>query len=406
VDTTSGFVCKPSSETTVTVAGDVDPGRTRVGSDGVELVTARDYGEYCGMPDHTPTPTIPNREIAGAFLDKLKASYQGAMLTMLLDVGHRTGLLVAAAQAPATAAQLAVTTGLSARHIREWASGLAVAGVMTYDAQTQQFAFPAEHAMWLTGNRYTNLAPVAGMVIGLAPRADEVIEAMRTGGGVPYESYRPHFTHAMDQVGRARYDALLVRAYLPNAPGLTERLSVGATVADVGCGTGHCLNLMAQAFPNSTFTGYDFSGEAIALARVEATNMGLTNATFEVADVRSLPADAFDVVFAFDAIHDQADPAGVLGEIRAAIRTGGEFFMVDIRASSNLEDNIGEAGNVIIYGTSLFHCMEVSLAQGGAGLGTAWGKQLATSMLHDAGFESVVIHDIEADPSNCIYVCQ
>jgi 2-polyprenyl-3-methyl-5-hydroxy-6-metoxy-1,4-benzoquinol methylase len=355
------------------------------------------------MPDTTPTP---NREQAGAFLDKLKASYQGAMLTMLLDVGHRTGLLAAAAQAPATAAELAATTGFSARHIREWASGLAVAGVLTFDATTQQFTFPTEHAMWLTGNRYTNLAPVAGMVIGLAPRADEVIEAMRTGGGVPYESYRPHFTHAMDQVGRARYDALLVRAYLPNAPGLTERLSEGATVADVGCGTGHCLNVMAQAFPKSTFTGYDFSDEAIALARVEATNMGLTNAKFEVADVRELPADAFDVVFAFDAIHDQADPGGVLAQIRAAIRTGGEFFMVDIRASSYLEDNISEAGNVIIYGTSLFHCMEVSLAQGGAGLGTAWGKQLATSMLHDAGFADVVIHDIEADPSNCIYVCR
>ncbi len=391
---------------TVTVAGDVAPGRARIGSGGVELVTARDYGEYWSMSDNAATPTTIDREQAGVFLDKLKASYQGAMLTMLLDVGHRTGLLVAAAQAPSTAAELATATGLSARHIREWASGLAVAGVLRYDAESQRFTFPVEHAMWLTGNRYTNLAPVAGMVIGLAPRADEVIEAMRTGGGVPYESYRPHFTHAMDQVGRARYDALLVRAYLPNAPGLTQRLTAGATVADVGCGTGHCVNVMAQAFPHSTFTGYDFSDEAIALARIEATNMGLTNATFEVADVRSLPADAFDVVFAFDAIHDQADPAGVLAQIRTATRAGGEFFMVDIRASSNLEDNIGEVGNVIIYGTSLFHCMEVSLAQGGSGLGTAWGKQLATAMLHDAGFADVAIHDIEADPSNCIYVCQ
>jgi Methyltransferase domain len=358
-------------------------------------------------PEAPEAPDTPDRELAGAFLDKLKASYQGAMLTMLLDVGHRTGLLAAAAQAsaPATAEQLAASTGMSARHVREWASGLAVAGVFAFDAPTQTFTFPPEHSMWLTGNRHTNLAPVAGMVIGLAPRADEVIAAMRTGGGVPYESYRPHFTHAMDQVGRARYDALLVRAYLPKAPGLTERLAAGASVADVGCGTGHCLNLMAQAFPNSTFVGYDFSDEAIALARTEAATMGLANATFEVADVRSLPADAFDVVFAFDAIHDQADPAGVLSQIRAAIRAGGEFFMVDIRASSYLEDNIGEAGNVIIYGTSLFHCMEVSLAQGGAGLGTAWGKQLATSMLHDAGFASVTIHDIEADPSNCIYVC-
>ena len=388
---------------TVIEAADVAAGRVRpTTSFSEELVTQPGYGHDAYMPD---APAI-DRAVSGAFLDRLKASYQGTMMTMLIDVGHRTGLLHAASLGPKTAEELADHTDLSARHVREWASGLAVAGVLTYDAESTCFGLPAEHAIWLTGDRYTNLAPVAGLVVGLAPRADDVIEAMRSGGGVPYERYRPHFTHAMDRVGRARYDALLVRGYLPVAPGLPERLSNGADVADVGCGTGHCLNLMAHAFANSTFTGFDFSEEAIALAREEASSMELTNVTFEVADVASLPENAFDVVFAFDAIHDQADPAGVLSQIRAAIREGGEFFMVDIRASSNLEDNMGEAGNVIIYGTSLFHCMQVSLALGGAGLGTAWGKQLATSMLEEAGFHDVAVHDIESDPSNCIYVCR
>ncbi len=355
------------------------------------------------MPD---APAAIDRAASGAFLERLKASYQGTMTTMLIDVGHRTGLLAAASAGPKTAEELAHVADLAPRHVREWASGLAVAGVLNFDAAAQTFTLPPEHALWLTGERYTNLAPVAGLVVGLAPRADDVIEAMRSGGGVPYERYRPHFTHAMDRVGRARYDALLVNSYLPTSPGLPERLRNGCEVADVGCGTGHCLNLMAQAFPNSTFIGYDFSDEAIALATDEASSMGLANVRFKVADVASLPRDAFDVVFAFDAIHDQADPAGVLAQIRNALRVGGEFFMVDIRASSNLEDNIGEAGNVIIYGTSLFHCMQVSLALGGAGLGTAWGKQVATSMLNDAGFHDVSVHDIEADPSNCIYVCR
>lgn len=368
----------------------------------VELVTSPGYGHDAYMADATAI----DREVSGAFLERLKASYQGTMMTMLIDVGHRTGLLSAAGSSPRTADELAAATELSPRHVREWASGMAVAGVLTYDADTQRFALPGEHAIWLTGERYTNLAPVAGLVVGLAPRADDVIDAMRSGGGVPYEKYRPHFTHAMDRVGRARYDALLVKGYLPVAPGLPERLARGADVADVGCGTGHCLNLMAEAFPKSTFTGFDFSDDAIALAREEASTMQLTNVRFEVADVATLPQQAFDVVFAFDAIHDQADPAGVLAQIRGAIRPGGEFFMVDIRASSNLEDNLSEAGNVIIYGTSLFHCMQVSLALGGAGLGTAWGKQLATSMLNDAGFAEVTVHDIEADPSNCIYVCR
>ena len=129
--------------------------------------------------------------------------------------------------------------------------------------------------------------------------------------------------------------------------------------------------------------------------------------TFEVTDVLHLPADpGFDVLFAFDAIHDQADPAGVLARIRSALRPGGELFMVDIRASSNLEDNITEPDRVMIYGLSVMHCMEVSLAVGGVGLGTAWGTQLATSMLHDAGFTDVSVHDIDADPTNCIYVCR
>ena len=341
------------------------------------------------------------------FVEELKRSYQGAMVTMMIDLGHRTGLLGALAGGPATSTGLANRSGLSERHVREWLGAMAVAGVVTYDASNTEFTFPAEHAFWLTGAAYTNLAPMSGMLVGLAPRVDDVVGAFRSGGGVDYAQYRPHFTHAMDAIGRARYDQLLVTAYLPCAPGLPGRLVSGAVVADVGCGTGHARNVLGAAFPSSSFVGFDISEHAIELARSESAAMGLTNVEFVVTDVLQLPTSpGFDVLFAFDAIHDQADPAGVLARIRTALRPDGELFMVDIKASSRLEDNLAEPGNVIIYGTSVLHCREVSLAVGGAGLGTAWGTQLATQMLHDAGFGEVSVHDIAADPSNCIYVCR
>lgn len=349
-----------------------------------------------------------DREASDALLQRMRSAFQGTVVVLMVDIGRRTGMLDALAKGPATPQELAERAGTHERHVREWLSALAVGEVVRYDATDGRFSLPPEHALWLTGTSHTNLAGLASMLTGLAHRNDDVIEAFQTGGGVHYDRYRPHFTHAMDSLGRARYDALLVNGYLPLAQGLPERLRAGVRAADVGCGTGHCLNLMAQAFPASTFVGFDIAEDAIALARAEADAMGLTNVTFEVADVLHLPTDpAFDVLFAFDAIHDQADPAGVLARIRSALAPGGMLFMLDIKASSHLEDNLADPGNIVMYGISVMHCMQVSLAVGGAGLGTAWGTQLATRMLHEAGFDDVQVHtELPADPSNCIYVCR
>ena len=369
-------------------------------------------GRHNGAMPNSPASTVPgpatfDRVRAGAFVETLKHTYEAAMLTMMLDLGHRTGLLNALAKSPASSAQLATDTNLSERHVREWLSSLTCAGVTEYDTATTTFFLPPEHALWLTGNKSTNLAPIAAMLMGLAPRLDDVEAAFRSGGGVHYDKYRPHFTHAMDALGRAKYDELLVNTYLPKAPGLPELLEGGVRVGDVGCGTGHCLNLMAAAYPASTFVGYDLSTEAVALGNAEAAAMGLTNVSFAAVDVLALPIhEPFDVLFAFDAIHDQANPVGVLARIREALAPGGLFFMVDIKASSDLTKNMGQPDKVITYGISVMHCMEVSLAVGGAGLGTAWGTELATEMLGVAGFRDITVHDIERDPSNCIYVCR
>lgn len=221
---------------------------------------------------------------------------------------------------------------------------------------------------------------------------------------MPYERFRPEFTTVMDAMSRGLLDGQLLDGILP-VTGLAERLAAGIRVADVGCGTGHAANLLARAFPRSTVTGYDIGTDAIAAARAEAAEYGLTNATFEVLDVTGLPAEPpLDAVFAFDAIHDQVDPRTVLYRIHAALRPGGVFVMMDIKAESALEDNVDNPVAPWLYGISTLHCLTVSLAHGGAGLGTVWGEQLARTMLTEAGFRHIEVYDVPDDPMNSVYI--
>ena len=266
---------------------------------------------------------------------------------------------------------------------------------------------PAEHAICLTGDGSANMAPLAQLTTLLGKYVAKVAAATRDGGGVPYEEYRPEFTAVMDTANRGMFDGLLIDAVLPAAGDLPARLAAGIRVADVGCGTGHGINVMARAYPASTFVGYDIAADALGQARTEAAAWGLTNATFERLDVTQLPAQpGFDAVFAFDAIHDQVDPVAVLDRIHAALATDGVFVMFDIKASSHLENNIGNPFAPWLYAVSTLHCTTVSLAHGGAGLGTVWGEELALQMLAEAGFVDVTVHDVPDDPMDSIYVAR
>jgi SAM-dependent methyltransferase len=163
--------------------------------------------------------------------------------------------------------------------------------------------------------------------------------------------------------------------------------------------------VLARTFPNSSFVGYDLDEAAIGHARAEAAAAGLANVSFEIRDVAHLCVDRpFDVVFVFDAVHDQADPSGVLERVHEALVPGGVFVMKEPRLSSNLEDNIGNPFAPMTYATSTLHCMTISLAQGGAGLGTAFGEQLARQMLADAGFFDVVVHEAPGDPRSGVFI--
>jgi SAM-dependent methyltransferase len=278
-------------------------------------------------------------------------------------------------------------------------------GILDHDPATGTFRLPAEHAACLTGGGSANLAPLSRLDTHLAKHVDAVARAFREGGGVPYAAFRPEFTDVMDALGRGVFDELLVEEYLPLVPGLGERLAAGARVADVGCGTGHAIVLLAGAYPASTFVGYDLAADAIARARSEAAAAGLANARFEVRDAVSLTVtEPLDVVFVFDAIHDQVAPAEVLERIHAALAPGGTFVMVEPRAASDVAGNLGNPLAPLLYSVSTLHCMTVSLAGGGAGLGAAWGERLARSMLAEAGFGDVVVHDAPGDPINAVFV--
>ena len=163
---------------------------------------------------------------------------------------------------------------------------------------------------------------------------------------------------------------------------------------------------MAREYPKSRFKGYDFGGDAIAAGRAEAAAMGLANVELAELDVTRLPAEPrWDLITAFDAIHDQLDPAGVLRGIAAALAPGGTFLMIDFKFASAVEDNIGNPFAPLYYGISVMHCMTVSLAYGGAGLGTVWGIEKAREMLAEAGFSDVTVLD-SPRPQNCIFVCR
>ncbi|MPY77582.1 MAG: methyltransferase domain-containing protein [Actinophytocola sp.] len=356
----------------------------------------------------TTTPELSIDQTAvDDFAERLFGDYTSGMVTLMIDIGHRTGLFDAAAAGPATSAELADRAGLTERYVREWLGAITTAGITSYDPLTRTYTLPAEHAACLTGGGSTNVAPVSLIVGHLATHIDEVATAFRDGGGVPYEKFRPGFTDVMDGISRGGFDGQLIDGILPLTGDLPDRLRSGIRVADIGCGTGHALTLLAEAFPASTFVGYDIATDAIERARAEAADAGLTNVTFEVCDVAKLPDDArFDAVFAFDAIHDQADPEGVLRGVHDALVPGGTFVALDIKASSHLENNVGNPLAPFLYGVSTLHCMTVSLALGGAGLGTVWGEELARQMFADAGFEVVSVNDVPDDPVNVLYVCR
>jgi 2-polyprenyl-3-methyl-5-hydroxy-6-metoxy-1,4-benzoquinol methylase len=319
-------------------------------------------------------------------------------IAVLTSIGHQARLFETLATLPAaTSAQVADAAGLDERYVREWLGGVVTAGFVDYEPASRTYALRDDHAPFLTGPGPDNLARSLQYVTLMGQVTPGILDAFRNGGGLHYRDY-PGFHDIQAADSGAVQDAFLVDAILP-LTGEVDRLLVGMDVADIGCGEGHAVNLMARAFPHSRFTGLDFEQEAIDVARAEARAQGLDNVTFAVCDVAGNTDPAtYDLVTAFDTIHDQARPAQVLANVAASLRPSGTFLMGDIDASSRLENNIELPWASFLYAVSTVHCMSVSLAQGGAGLGTVWGVELAEQMIREAGFTTVEQHRLEGNP--------
>ncbi|HET6627495.1 MAG TPA: methyltransferase domain-containing protein [Nocardioidaceae bacterium] len=343
---------------------------------------------------------------AEKFAGRLMTMIDNASLALLTSVGHRTGLFDAlAGRGPVSSTEAARAAALDERYVREWLGGMVVGGIIEYDPGTHRYTLPPEHAAFMTAAAGPDdLAFFTRYLALMGTIEPEIARVFREGGGVPYSAY-PTFQELQRTETARVYDAGLVDAVLPLAPQIVARLEEGIDVVDVGTGAGHAVNVMARAFPHSRFLGVDISEEGTGVGRAEAAEWGLTNARFEVTDAASLTGH-FDLITAFDTVHDQAQPTKLLLAIADALADDGVFLMGDIAFSSDLEDNIGNPLAPTVFAFSVFHCLTVSLAYGGEGLGAAWGEQRARAMLAGAGFDDVTAERVEGDPLNIYYVAR
>lgn len=341
-----------------------------------------------------------------AFAERFVEMVNNSALVLMTSVGHRTGLFdTLAASGPTTSDELAEAAGLQERYVREWLGAMTTGRVVELDPETGRYALPAEHAAWLTrAATPDNLAVMAQYVGVLGSVEDDVVECFSEGGGVPYERFERFHEVMAEDSGQSVLTALFDHI-LPLVPGLTERLDQGIRVADLGCGRGRALAELARRYPRSTFVGMDLSEEAVGWA-TEATS-DLDNIRFESRDLTTFDVDAepeaFDFVTTFDAVHDQASPRALLAGIRRSLADDGVYLMQDIDGHSDHHANLEHPLGPFLYSVSTMHCMTVSLAQGGEGLGTMWGVEQADELLREAGFGQVEHHRLEHDPVN-VYV--
>lgn len=339
------------------------------------------------------------------FADRLLRTFSEAAVAVGISIGHRTGLFDVLSRLPAsTSGRIAMAAGLDERYVREWLAAMVSGRVLTYDAKRETYKLPREHAAVLTRVSEENLAITAQWIALVGGVEDEIVRAFREGGGIGYEHY-PRFDEVMAEESKQKVVSALFDGVLPLIPGLLDRLEEGIAVLDIGCGQGRALIALASAFPNSRFVGVDCSQEAIHTGTAIASSLGLANLNLILGDAAELDfEDAFDLVTAFDVVHDLARPDRALANVRAALSEGGTFVMQDIAAGSRLADNVNNPLAAFLYTVSYAQCMPVVLERGGEPLGLCWGRETALRMLRGAGFGEVRIETLTHDRINEYFI--
>jgi SAM-dependent methyltransferase len=325
----------------------------------------------------------------GRFATDLGAVLHGATVA----IGDKLGLYRALAErGPSTAAELAAATGCDERYLQEWLSAQAAAEYACYDAATGRFHLDAAQAACLADDSLpTFMAGGMAVASSLHRDQDAVAEAFRTGDGVGWHQHHHDLFLGTERFFRPGYAANLTTSWIPAVDGLEGRLRAGATVADVGCGHGASTILLAEAYPASTFVGFDYHPASIDTARKRAAEAGVADRVrFEVASAADFTGGPYDLVCIFDALHDMGDPGAAATHIREQLAEQGTFLLVEPNAGDRLEDNLHLVGK-IFYSASTFICTPASRHQGGehaACLGAQAGEARLADVLRDAGFSA------------------
>jgi len=340
----------------------------------------------------TPAAQPLNEAKLHDFVMKAVGEMGAAMNAALVVIGDKLGLYKAMAGAgPMTSAELAAKTGTTERYVREWLSAQAAGGIVTYDSATQSYTLPPEQAFALADEMSPVFLPGAYYVISACVKDEaKITDAFRKGHGVGWHEHDACLFTGTERFFRPNYRAHLINEWIPSLTAVEAKLKAGGRVADVGCGLGTSTVLMAQAYPKSSFVGFDYHPESIELAREAARKAGLSDRVkFEVAKAKDYPGKDYDFVAFFDCLHDMGDPEGAARHVRETLAPDGTWMIVEPFANDKLEDNLNPIGRVF-YGASTMLCTPASLSQEvGLALGAQAGEKRLTQVLRSAGFSHV-----------------
>jgi SAM-dependent methyltransferase len=315
-----------------------------------------------------------------------------AMNAALIVIGDKLGLYKAMSGAgPMTSADLAKKTGTAERYVREWLASQAAGGFVTYDAASGRYTLPPEQALALADETSPVFLPGFFEIVAACMKDEaKIADAFRSGKGVGWHEHDHGLFAGTERFFRPNYRAHLVSEWIPALGDTESKLKAGARVADVGCGLGTSTILMAQAYPKSTFVGFDYHDGSIKMAREAATKAGVSDRVkFEVAKAKDYPGKGFELVAFFDCLHDMGDPEGAARHVKESLASGGAWMIVEPFANDKLEDNLNPIGRVY-YAASTMLCTPASLSQEvGLALGAQAGEGRLSKILKNAGFSSV-----------------